>query len=260
MTRRLAALCGVTLSLAFLAGCAGLDHEEAPKSEAQPENERALDEPSEDQRVAEPTASPPPADTEVARSLAEIQHELAANNQKLRELGVDLPSDEAAAPGEAEAQGGDGIGSTTKTTTTKQGTGTKGTTSVAPAPGGTPSTQPKKSSKGDRAANKPSRRDKTKGADGLGDKAKDAGGLVDEGERPDPAKAAPLTPSGDARSQDVGAQCQQICNLAEISCDLGVQICDLADHHPGEEDYTSACERANADCEAAQEACNDVCP
>ncbi len=50
-------------------------------------------------------------------------------------------------------------------------------------------------------------------------------------------------------------RCTRVCDLAESICDLEGKICDLADRHEGEERYAKACERAQAHCKRATEAC-----
>lgn len=51
------------------------------------------------------------------------------------------------------------------------------------------------------------------------------------------------------------SRCERVCDLADATCDLEAQICDLASHHPEQERYQLACTRAEAQCEAAMEAC-----
>jgi hypothetical protein len=50
-------------------------------------------------------------------------------------------------------------------------------------------------------------------------------------------------------------RCQRICDLAEATCGLADRICELASRHPDEVRYAVACERADAQCEAAADAC-----
>jgi hypothetical protein len=228
MTRRWIACAAVVL---LASGCAA--RHEDKRSEAAPASERNYEAPDEEIRFApEPAPADEQADdlADAPRSLDEIQRELAANNAKLRELGVALPG---AKPTEAPAGGATG------TKSSASGAG-RSTPSVAPAPAGKPG----------KSDSKPPKRDKPR------EKSKDEakGGLADgDGLRPDAAKATPSTPTLDA-----AARCQQVCDLAAISCGLGDQICELADRHSDDPDFVSACERANADCEAAKEAC-DAC-
>lgn len=241
MTSRLAAAAALVLALA--SGCAA-QHEEASRNEAAPATEREYEAPAEEQLAPGPTGSADDVQ-QAPRSLAEIELELATNNAKLRELGVELPSTAMPAEALGDVRSGDATG--TKTTTTGEA-GRKTSPSTAPPPGAQPSPKP---SNFDRES-KPPKRDKG------GGKAKDDAerGLAGGGERPDQAKAAPLSPADEGL--DAAARCQQVCDLAAISCDLGDQICELADRHPDEPEYASACERANTDCEAAKEAC-DAC-
>jgi hypothetical protein len=237
MTRRSAVLPAVLLVLA--SGCA-TQPEDAQHSE--PAGERELEEPG-----VEPTAEAiAPAEDEAPRGLAELERELASNNARLRELGVELPREQQDAQAEIGGEGGG---------TAKQASGgdSNATPSVSPAPAGKAITsKPDAAQKGTK---KPRRdaKDKTGGT-----KPQDAelDTLdMDDGVRPEEAKAAPPSPTNDL---DPVMRCQQVCDLAAISCGLGDEICELADRHPGESDYASACERANVDCEAAKEAC-DAC-
>lgn len=50
-------------------------------------------------------------------------------------------------------------------------------------------------------------------------------------------------------------RCEMICDLAAATCDLEAKICALASEHPEDARYQNACERANRDCDLAQEAC-----
>jgi len=55
--------------------------------------------------------------------------------------------------------------------------------------------------------------------------------------------------------KDTSTHCDRVCDLAEVTCDLEVQICDLALRHPDEPRYGQACQRAELQCLAADEAC-----
>lgn len=55
--------------------------------------------------------------------------------------------------------------------------------------------------------------------------------------------------------RDVDTRCERVCGLAEATCDLEVQICELATRHPDEPRYAQACLRAEQQCKAASEAC-----
>ncbi len=50
-------------------------------------------------------------------------------------------------------------------------------------------------------------------------------------------------------------RCDRICDLAESTCALSDRICALANEHVDDVRYAEACTRAEAQCEAAAEAC-----
>jgi hypothetical protein len=50
-------------------------------------------------------------------------------------------------------------------------------------------------------------------------------------------------------------RCDRVCDLAQMACELEARICDLAAEHSDEDRYARACTRAQAQCEAATEAC-----
>jgi hypothetical protein len=175
------------------------------------------------------------------RSLAEIELELASNEAKLRALGVELPSRAVAGelvPGPEPAQPGGGG------TTSSAKADARPSTSPAPKP------EPDSATKQGRR-DKPAKQKKT-------ETAVDADRFANPppGE-PEEAKATPLSPTEQPKL-DAATRCIQVCELSEITCELGVQICELAQRHAGNEDYEQACARATDDCDAAQEAC-DVC-
>lgn len=226
-----------TLLLLLASGCA--TQSEDQRSEPADRDYEARDEPT----AMEAAAS---ADSEAApRSLAELERARASNNARLRELGVALPVVEAeledqtaTASKAAEPGGASGAGGLPP--------------SVAPAPD-EPSKRPSKTQSSEKKEEK--RRDKKDKAAGAIKPTDDAELDWDARPRPEEAKAAP--PSS-THELDPATRCQQVCDLAAISCGLGDEICELADRHRDEQDYTSACERANLDCEAAKEAC-DAC-
>jgi hypothetical protein len=225
MRRRSEALAAVLL----LASACANQQEEAARKESAPAAEQDFEAPSEEARFA--PELPSPADDAAPRSLADIERERAANNAKLRQLGVALPGDhpvESAAPS-AETK--------PKKTTSKSTSGT-------PLPGGQPSKADRNSSP---KPAKPSEKAK--------DEGKGGGDMIGDGVRPDAAKSTPLSPSG---GLDATARCEQVCDLAAISCGLGDQICELAERHEDDPTYAAACERAHADCDAAKDAC-DAC-
>jgi hypothetical protein len=193
----------------------------------------------------------PVDDQDAPPSLEQLERELAANNAKLRELGVALSI-------EQQARETGPAGTAVSKSKEAGGGDRKATGSVAPAPGGKATSKPSKSDKSE-AEKKQPRRDKPADKSGAQPEGepKDEATLdwEDDGVRPDEAKAAPPSPSIDL---DPEQRCEQVCDLAAISCGLGDQICELADRHPDETNYASACERANVDCEVAKEAC-DAC-
>jgi hypothetical protein len=58
-----------------------------------------------------------------------------------------------------------------------------------------------------------------------------------------------------AARRDTDTRCDRVCGLAEATCELEAQICELAARHPDEPRYAQACVRAEQQCEAASEAC-----
>jgi len=59
-----------------------------------------------------------------------------------------------------------------------------------------------------------------------------------------------------ARSRrDTDTRCDRLCGLAEATCELETQICELATRHPDEPRYQQACLRAEQQCIAASDAC-----
>ncbi|MEM6292632.1 MAG: hypothetical protein AAGA54_15275 [Myxococcota bacterium] len=52
------------------------------------------------------------------------------------------------------------------------------------------------------------------------------------------------------------SRCDRICDLAESTCELSDRICALANEHVDDVRYAEACTRAEAQCEAAAEACS----
>lgn len=227
---RSVALAGSLLVLA--SGCA-TQHEEAARSEPASEHEH-------EELAAEPAAleasAPAEAEDAAARSFEQLQQELAVNHAKLRELGVVL--DHQLAEPEPE------LGGASESQAKPSGKASSAGPKVAPAPGSKPSAD--KPAKSEKKLDNKQKRDATRG------KSKDE---LDEDFGPEAAKAASPSASNELDPQ---ARCQTICDLAAISCGLGDEICELADRHPDEPEYASACERANGDCEAAKEAC-DAC-
>lgn len=56
--------------------------------------------------------------------------------------------------------------------------------------------------------------------------------------------------------RETATRCDRVCGLAEATCELETQICELATRHPDEPRYAQACQRAEQQCAAASEACN----
>lgn len=70
---------------------------------------------------------------------------------------------------------------------------------------------------------------------------------------PSPASS----PAEDAAKPDAGGdRCTQVCEITTAICALEDQICGLLPRHPGEARYQAACDRSNADCQLATEACH----
>jgi hypothetical protein len=234
----------LVLSLVLPLGCAAQYEEPAG---AQPD-----DSAREQVSAAEPEPAPAAMDMQAAdRSLGDIEPELASNEAKLRALGVALPS--------RVVTNGDATLGTELAPAPKPEPARPGGGGVAPRPDARPSAAPTKSETNNAgkgagsASTKQERKQPSK-------KAKDKD--TDESDRfanppPEQAKATPLSPT-EQPQLDAATRCIQVCELSEISCELGVQICELAQRHAGDQDYEQACARATEDCDAAQEAC-DVC-
>ncbi len=56
-------------------------------------------------------------------------------------------------------------------------------------------------------------------------------------------------------NRDERTRCERICDLSDNTCDLADKICALADEHVDDVRYEDACDRAEAQCEAATDAC-----
>jgi hypothetical protein len=233
------------LSLAFLlaVGCA-MSPEES--TGAQPESEAAQDEPAQVTEVAPP--APTAAGEPVERSLADLQLELSNNEAKLQALGVQLPV--------RTISGGDGALGAEKPEPAQERKPAADNVTPRDAGGATP-----KSEK--RPSPAPSSREDadTKGKEGRRPKPKKSdttsvpGGFAPP--PPEEAKSTPLSPN-EQPQLDAATRCAQVCSLSDITCELGVQICELAQRHADNEEYEQACVRATEDCDAAQEAC-DAC-
>lgn len=242
---------GLVLVLALPLGCAAQYEEPAGTQPDSAREQVGAPEP-ESAAMEEPTAI-----ERAERSLDDIEIELASNEAKLRALGVELPSraitgGDASVAGELAPKpeparpgggGGESVGGATATPTPDS------RPSTAPAPKSEPTDSSKAAGTGSqqRRKDKPPKK-KTEDADVSERFAKPP---------PEQAKATPLSPT-EQPQLDAATRCIQVCELSEITCELGVQICELAQRHAGDPDYEQACARATDDCDAAQEAC-DVC-
>lgn len=218
-----AGLVGCGLAWA-LVGCA------APK-DARVANEELRDRSTEADAAVEdasPAAAPEaPRDAAPDRDFGDIERELASNEARLRALGVELPAragEGEVAPTPDPQSSGDG----TRSDRDVQGGGRPST----PKPGAQPSLESGKDKK-------------SKAKESKADELDTAAG-------PEEVKAAGPRPGGDL---DPGQRCAEICALSQGTCELRGAICDLADRHDDEDDYRSACVRADQDCDVAEEAC-----
>ena len=238
MTRRTAGLAfAPALALGLALGCAAA-HDEELSREADFAGE-AKDAPVDAAFAEEPTpeaqAELEPAGPPAIESLDDAERELAANEAKLRALGV-----EPRAAGERGEEKQETTATKTKTKTSKK-TKRADKQPASPSGGGAP-----------RPASPPS----NGGVTPTPKQDASVGSIDGDGVAPEEAKAKPLSPN--STQQDAATRCMSICDLSQITCDLSAQVCELADRHTEDEDYKSACERAVEDCEVAQEACN-VC-
>ena len=51
------------------------------------------------------------------------------------------------------------------------------------------------------------------------------------------------------------AVCEELCSLASDICEVQEKLCDLADEHPGDEQYQNLCREAHNECREAQRSC-----
>jgi hypothetical protein len=51
------------------------------------------------------------------------------------------------------------------------------------------------------------------------------------------------------------AVCEELCSLASDICEVQEKLCDLADEHPGDEQYQNLCREAHNECREAQSSC-----
>jgi hypothetical protein len=235
--------------LALTAACV------TPPDDAHTHNEDARAAPAEpdlayEEAVAPASAADAPAADAPSPGFDEIQRALAANNAKLRALGVRVPTVEQAegAVRDKPKDTATGAGPATERKPAAPsggaagGSGTSTSSQSKSVPGASPPAEPRRDKKDDSAKRK---------------SGEPKGSLADSDDAEAPAKATPIGRT-DPNLDAAAGRCQQICDLSGISCGLGEQICELAERHPEEDDYVAACERAIEDCDAAKEAC-DVC-
>ncbi len=49
--------------------------------------------------------------------------------------------------------------------------------------------------------------------------------------------------------------CEDLCSLASSICSVKEKLCDIADQHPGEEEYQGLCRKAELECGEAEDSC-----
>jgi hypothetical protein len=49
--------------------------------------------------------------------------------------------------------------------------------------------------------------------------------------------------------------CEDLCALASSICGVKEKLCEVADRHPGEEEYQSLCRKAELECSEAEDSC-----
>lgn len=235
-----------TLVLALALGCAAQYEDTA--GGAQPNSEAAL----ERTQVTEAGAAEPTAAKSPERSLADIERELATNEAKLRALGVELPARAATLADPADV-GGEKFAPAPEPKPELAPDRPAGGAGMAPNTSPRPVAPSREEAEPGGADKQQGRRDKPK----KGKDTKPTTNNDDFAPAPEEAKSAPLSPT-EQPQLDAATRCAQVCSLSDISCELGVQICELAQRHADNEDYEQACVRATEDCDAAQEAC-DAC-
>lgn len=61
-----------------------------------------------------------------------------------------------------------------------------------------------------------------------------------------------------AMSSNVDASfnvCEDLCSLASNICTVKEKLCDIADDHPGEDEYQDLCRKAELECGEAEDSC-----
>lgn len=49
--------------------------------------------------------------------------------------------------------------------------------------------------------------------------------------------------------------CEDLCSLASKICTVKEKLCDVADRHPGEDEYQGLCRKAELECNEAEDSC-----
>lgn len=49
--------------------------------------------------------------------------------------------------------------------------------------------------------------------------------------------------------------CEDLCSLASSICTVKEKLCDVADQHPGEEEYQGLCRKAELECGESEDSC-----
>jgi hypothetical protein len=49
--------------------------------------------------------------------------------------------------------------------------------------------------------------------------------------------------------------CEDLCSLASSICAVSEKLCEVADRHPGEEEYQGLCRKAELECSEAEDSC-----
>jgi hypothetical protein len=58
-----------------------------------------------------------------------------------------------------------------------------------------------------------------------------------------------------SRSDASFGVCEDLCSLASGICTVKEKLCEVADRHPGEEEYQGLCRKAELECSEAEDAC-----
>lgn len=51
------------------------------------------------------------------------------------------------------------------------------------------------------------------------------------------------------------AECEDLCSLGANLCSVTEKVCDIADDHPGEDEYQDLCRKAELECGEAEDSC-----